>query len=277
MRLSKLLASRGVASRREAERMIADGKVTVNGETVLEVVPVDPAEDHVMIEGQPLPAKPPPVYLLYYKPRGVVVTRDDPQGRTCIFDEIDLPHRAESVGRLDIDTEGALLLTNDGDVAYALTHPKHQVPKRYMAKVYRTPDDGDLKAIRTGLYLDDGRTAPAKCRIVETTETGNAWVEVTVTEGRNRLIRRMFEQLGHPVSKLRRESFATVSIRGMLRGQVRPLTGQEVRRLKDLADGKKPSSAGKKKGKGFAKAKPKKKRHGKHKPRHRQKRHRNRS
>jgi len=272
MRLSKLLASRGVASRREAEKLIREGLVAVNGETVTEVVPVDPMNDVVTIDGRPLPKAPPAVYFLYYKPRGLVVTRDDPEGRKSIFDELDLPQRAEPVGRLDMDTEGALLLTNDGDLAYALTHPKHQVPKRYLAKVYRTPDDRDLKAIRDGVFLEDGKTAPAKCRVVETTDTQNAWVEVTVTEGRNRLIRRIFQQLGHPVSKLRRESFATVSIRGMERGQVRPLTPTEIRRLKDLAAGKKPSAAGKKKGKGFAKAKPKKKRHGQHKARGQQRR-----
>ncbi len=266
-RLSKLLAARGVASRREAERLIAQGKVEVNGQVVLEVVPVDPTEDRITIEGRPLPKQPPMVHYLYYKPRGLVVTRDDPEGRKSIFDELDLPHRAEPVGRLDIDTEGALLLTNDGDLAYALTHPKHEVPKRYLAKVYRTPDLRDLTAIREGLYLEDGKTAPAKARVTEATDNHNAWVEITVTEGRNRLIRRMFAQLGHPVSKLRRESFATISIRGMERGQIRPLTPSEIKRLQDLAAGKKPASAGKKKGKGFAKAKPKKKRHGRHKPR----------
>jgi pseudouridine synthase len=267
MRLSKLLASRGVASRREAERMIAEGKVEVNGEVVTEVILVDPEDDRIFVDGRPLPKAPPLVHYLYYKPRGLVVTRDDPEGRKSIFDEVDLPHRVEPVGRLDMDTEGALLLTNDGDLAYALTHPKHQVPKRYLAKVYRTPDKRDLDAISNGVFLEDGKTAPAKCRVVEATDNHNAWVEVTVTEGRNRLIRRMFAQLGHPVSKLRRESFATISIRNMDRGQIRPLTPSELQRLRDLAAGKKPASAGKKKGKGFAKAKPKKKRHGKHKPR----------
>lgn len=267
VRLSKLLAARGVASRREAERLIAEGKVAVNGDIVTEVVPVDPETDDIVVDGEPLPKPPPALYYLYYKPRGVVVTRDDPEGRTSLFDEVDLPHRVESVGRLDMDTEGALLLTNDGDLAYALTHPKHQVPKRYLVKCYRTPDQRDLDAIRNGIFLDDGKTAPAMCRVVEATDNHNAWVEVTVTEGRNRLVRRMFAQLGHPVSKLRRESFATLSIRGMERGQIRPLSPAEIQRLREIAAGKKPASAGKKKGKGFAKAKPKKKRHGQHKPR----------
>ena len=191
----------------------------------------------------------------------------DREGRRSLFDEIDLPHRVEPVGRLDMDTEGALLLTNDGELAYALTHPKHQIPKRYRAKVYRTPDQRDLRAIEAGVFLEDGRTAPAKARVVEATDKENAWVEITVTEGRNRLIRRIFQQLGHPVSKLRRETFATISIRGMERGQIRALTGIEIARLQDLASGRKPSSAGKKKGKGFAKAKPKHQRPGRKKPR----------
>ena len=267
IRLSKLIASRGMASRREAEALIADGKVTVNGAVVKEVVPVEAEHDRIVVDGRPLPKAPPLVYFLYYKPRGLVVTRDDPEGRPSLFDEVELPHRAEPVGRLDMDTEGALLLTNDGDLAYALTHPKNQVPKRYKVKVYRTPDEGDLKALREGVFLEDGRTSPAKVRIVDATDASNAWIEITVTEGRNRLVRRMFQQLGHPVSKLRRESFATLSIRGMERGQIRPLTGAEVRRLQDMAAGKKPAAAGRKRGKGFAKAKPKHQRPGKKKPR----------
>jgi pseudouridine synthase len=264
IRLAKLLAQRGIASRRAAERLIEEGQVTVNGELATGVVLVDPEVDHVRVEGRPLPPPPRPVYFVLYKPKGCITTRDDPEGRPTVFDLLgDLGTKVESVGRLDFDTEGALLLTNDGDLANALTHPKNQIPKRYLAKVYRTPDDRDLEALRTGVFLDDGKTAPAKARIVERTDTENAWVEITVTEGRNRLVRRMLSTLGHPVSKLRRESFATVSIRGMERGQVRPLTGEEIARLRDLAAGTKPARAGRKSsGKGFAKAKPRKARHG---------------
>lgn len=257
IRLAKLLAQRGVASRREAERLIAEGEVTVNGQVASGVVLVDPERDRVRIGGRPLPPEPQRVYYVLYKPRGCITTRDDPDGRPTVFDHLgDLARAVEAVGRLDFDTEGALLLTNDGDLANALTHPKNQIPKRYLAKVYRRPDDRDLERIRTGVFLEDGKTAPAKARVLETTDKDNAWVEVTVTEGRNRLVRRMLATLGHPVSKLRRESFATVSIRGMERGQFRPLTGEEVQRLRDLAAGIRPDRAGRKKGKGFAKAKP---------------------
>lgn len=263
VRLAKLLSERGVASRREAERMIAQGVVTVNGEVAEGVVLVDPEADVIRVDGKRLPKPPPLVYYLLYKPKGCITGRDDPEGRPSVFDVLgDIGIKVEPVGRLDFDTEGALLLTNDGDLANALTHPKNRVPKRYLAKVYRTPDARDLESIEKGIFLEDGKTAPAKARIVEQTGKDNAWVELTVTEGRNRLVRRMLGKLGHPVSKLRRESFATLSVRGMERGQVRVLTGEEVQRLRDLAAGVKPSRAGQKRGEGFAKPKPKKRRHG---------------
>jgi pseudouridine synthase len=227
------------------------------------VVVVDPDADVIRVDGKGLPRPPEPLYLLLYKPKGCITGRDDPEGRPSVFDVLgDVGAKVEPVGRLDFDTEGALILTNDGDLANALTHPKNRVPKRYLAKVYRTPDERDLKAIEDGVFLEDGRTAPAKARILEQTGKDNAWVEITVTEGRNRLVRRMLGKLGHPVSKLRRESFATISIRGMERGEVRPLTGEEVQRLRDLAAGVRPQKAGQKRGEGFAKPKPKKRRHG---------------
>ena len=266
MRLSKLMAQRGTASRREAEELIAAGRVSVNGQIVRQTVLVNPETADVRVDGKPLPDAPPKVYYLMYKPRGCITGRNDPKGRKSVLDFVEgFPFRVEPVGRLDYDTEGALLLTNDGDLANSLTHPSRKIPKRYTVKVYRTPDAGDLRAIATGIYLDDGKTAPAKVRVVEATDKTNAWVEVTVTEGRNRLVRRMFEKLGHPVSKLRRESFATLSIRGLERGQIRELTRNELRRVQDLADGVRPERAGQKKGKGFAKAKPKTRRLGRRK------------
>jgi 23S rRNA pseudouridine2605 synthase len=266
IKLSKLLSERGVASRREAEVLIEEGRVTVNGEpaNVEQRVTTD---DAVRVDGRVLPEAPPLVYYLLYKPKGYITGRDDPGGRKSVLDLVEhLKIKVEPVGRLDFNTEGALLLTNDGGLAHKLTHPSTSVPKRYAVKVYRTPDEKDLAAIRDGrVFLEDGPTLPAKVRITEQTDTENAWVEVTVTEGRNRLVRRMFEALGHPVAKIRRESFATISIRDMERGQIRPLTSEEVRRLRDMAEGTKPSSAGRLRRKaGFAQPKPKKKRHGKH-------------
>jgi len=270
IRLNKLLAERGIASRRESDSIIEAGRVTVDGRVGTVQERVDPDEVDVRLDGYPLPDAPPRVYFLLYKPRGYITGRNDPRGRKSVLDLVGhLPVRVEPVGRLDFDTEGALLMTNDGVLAHRLTHPSSQVPKRYRAKVYRTPDARDLELIRKGkVYLDDGATLPAKVRVVEQTDTENAWVEITVIEGRNRLIRRMFEKLGHPVAKLRRESFATLSLRGMERGDVRPLTGEEIRRIEDLAEGKKPTRAGKlRRKKGFAKPTPKKKRHGRHKSR----------
>ena len=256
-RLSKVIASRGVASRREAETMIANGRVTVNHQVATGLTFVE-ADDEIKVDGKMLPVEPPKVYYLMYKPRGYITGRNDPEGRKSVLDLVeDIRFRVEPVGRLDFDTEGALVLTNDGELANQLTHPSRKVPKRYLAKVYRTPSDKTLKAIETGVFLEDGRTHPAKVRVADTTDKTNSWIEVTVTEGRYRLIRRMFAQLGHPVAKLRRESFGTISLRNMERGQIRPLNKTEVARLQELARGVNPSKAGKKRGKGFAKAKPK--------------------
>ncbi len=260
-RLAKVLARHGVASRREAEKMITDGLVTVDGETVLHPgEPVDPRSVEIRVDGKPLPRPPRLLYFAAYKPRGLITTRDDPDGRPSVHEMVEhISERLEPVGRLDMDTEGLLLFTNDGDLAHALTHPSNQVPRRYMAKVWKTPDDKTMKRIRRGVKLEDGSTGPCKARVVDATEGGNAWVELTVTEGRNRLIRRLMDAVGHPVSKLRRESFGTVSLRGLERGKVRPLSGDEVARLRDIAEGTAPDSAGHrfKYKKGFARPKPK--------------------
>jgi 23S rRNA pseudouridine2605 synthase len=246
VRLSKLMASRGVASRREAEAWIGEGRVTVNGQTVTQVVEVDPTVDVVRVDGQVLPREPKKAYFLLYKPRGYITGRDDPEGRPSVHDLVEkLGIRLEPVGRLDFDTEGALLMTNDGDLAHSLAHPSKKVPKRYLAKVYRTPSRDQLDLIEQGkVFLEDGKIQPALVRVVDATDKENAWVEITVTEGRNRLVRRIFQQIRHPVSKLRRITFATLSIRGMERGDVRPLTADELRRVFDLADGKRPERAG---------------------------------
>jgi pseudouridine synthase len=264
IRLAKHIASRGVASRREAEKMINEGRIAVNGTIVTEVATfVDPRRDRVKLDDRNLPREPRKVYLILYKPRGYITGRDDPEGRKSVLELVGkIRERVEPVGRLDYDTEGVLILTNDGDLAHKLCHPSTKVPRRYLAKVYRTPDHADLKLIEKGrVFLEDGPTLPALARVVEQTDKTNAWVEITVTEGRNRLIRRMMAKLGHPVSKLRRESFGTISLRGMERGQVRELRPDELRRLQDISEGVVPKKAGRvKQRKGFAKAKPKKRR-----------------
>jgi len=259
-RISKVIARSGLASRREAEGLVEEGRVQVNGEVIHHPGhPVRP-DDRILVDDNPLPQPARYVYYLLNKPRGVITGRNDPEERKSVFDLLSsISERVEPVGRLDMDTEGVLLLTNDGDLAHKLTHPSMHVPKRYMVKVWREPDEKTLNRLRSGIRLEDGRTAPCKIRVTERTDSGNAWLEVTVTEGRNRLIRRMLEHVNHPVSKLRRESFATISARNCERGHVRKLTGEELRRLREIAEGVNPNKAGQKSRykKGFAKPKPK--------------------
>lgn len=234
MRLAKLLQQRGIASRRAAEDLIRSGVVIVNGEVALVTTPVDPENDVVQVHGQRLPAPQKKAYYVLNKPRGYITTRSDPQGRPSVLDLVkQLPVRVEAVGRLDFDTEGVLLLTNDGDLAHALTHPSREVPKRYVATVEGVPTEAALEKIRTGVKLDDGWTAPAKAKLLKA--TGDARVEVTVHEGRNRLIRRMLKTVGYPVFALRRERFASISAEGMEMGAVRELTDAEVQDLRILA------------------------------------------
>jgi 23S rRNA pseudouridine2605 synthase/16S rRNA pseudouridine516 synthase len=235
VRLAKVLAEHGIASRRKAEEMIRAGSVSVNGRTVRDVTLVDPETDTIAIDGKPLSVRPPRHYYLLNKPRGYITGRADVRGRKTVLDlAAGLPVRVEPVGRLDYDTEGALLLTNDGQLAHALTHPSKGVPKTYLAVVEGIPNGTVLKAVRSGIELDDGPTAPAKARFVGS-ERGNSILEITVTEGRNRLIRRMMRQLGHPVVELRRTRFGSISLEGLPLGELRPLAEEELAALRNLA------------------------------------------
>ena len=257
-RISKIIAHAGVASRREAERLLEAGEVQLNGEIVYHPgTTAVVGQDRIVVSGKELPSAPPRVYYAAYKPRGMITTRDDPQGRTSVMELVThLAERVEPIGRLDLQTEGLLIFTNDGELSHKLTHPSTEVPKRYHVKVWKEPDERSMKRLRNGVFLDDGKTKPAKVRVLESTDSGNTWLEITVTEGRNRLVRRMFEAVGHPVSKLRRVSFGTVALGRLERGQIRPLTGDEINRLRDLAEGRKAEQAGKTRyKKGFARPK----------------------
>jgi 23S rRNA pseudouridine2605 synthase len=238
-RLAKVIARSGASSRRQAEELVYEQRVQVNGQIATHPGhPVDPAVDAILLDGKPIVPRTEGdlAYFLFHKPKGLVTTRSDEQGRATIFDHLgDLPVRVESVGRLDLDTEGALLLTNDGMLAHKLTHPSSRVEKRYLAKVHRTPEPRTLRRIEQGIELDDGMTAPCVVKVLETTDAGNAWIEVAVTEGRNRLVRRLFEAVGHPVSKLRRIAFAGLTVEGLPVGAIRPLTAREIRSLQALA------------------------------------------
>ncbi|HUF54065.1 MAG TPA: pseudouridine synthase [Dehalococcoidia bacterium] len=235
MRLAKLIAQRGIASRRKAEELIAEGRVTVNGEMALITTPVDPEADVVEINGQRLPKEPAKAYYLLNKPGGYITGRGDTRGRQTVLDLVkELPVRVEPVGRLDYDTEGALLLTNDGEMAFGLTHPSRGVEKVYRARVEGRPMAEDMAAIERGIPLEDGVTKPAKARIVSRGDKSSV-VEITVTEGRNRMIRRMMSYLGHHVMDLTRMSFGGISIEGLKLGKVRRLNEREVAALSKQA------------------------------------------
>jgi 23S rRNA pseudouridine2605 synthase len=242
-RLHKLLAAAGVASRRAAEKMILEGRVTVNGRVVTELgTKSDLDSDHVKVDGKLV--RPPSVhrYVLLNKPRGLVVTRDDPDGRPTVFALLGrrVPGRLVAVGRLDTDSEGLLLLTNDGALVQKLTHPSGGCRKEYEVKVSGIPTPARLARLRRGIRLDDGvKTAPAAIELVETTPErngvgGNSWLKVTLGEGRSRQIRRMFAAVGHPVSKLRRVAIGPVRDRVLPVGGFRDLSPREVAALRAI-------------------------------------------
>lgn len=248
-RVSKLIARAGIASRRAAEEMIVQGRVSVNGHFVTEPgIKADLSVDKVTVDGRPLRAtERETVVILFHKPRNVMTTRDDPGGRHTVFDA--LPHKyakLHPVGRLDFDTSGVLLLTDDGALTHLLTHPSHGVEKVYEARVRGEVKEAALNVLRKGVMLDDGKTAPAKVKVVAQREK-NALIEITIKEGRNRQVRRMLEAVGHPVSSLRRVSFGGVQLEGLPAGEHRVLLKGEVHELRKKAEGKQ------KRGAGFAK------------------------
>ena len=236
MRLQKYLALSGVASRRASEKLIADGHVAVNGLTVTEMgVQVDETADLITVDRQPVTIEAEKHYLAYYKPIGEVTTVSDPEGRATVMDRFrDYPVRLYPVGRLDYDSEGLLLLTNDGDLMNSLLHPSHEVEKAYLVKVSNHVSEETLRRLRAGVTLDDGRmTSPAEARLVRY-ETFASVVMVTIHEGRNRQVRRMFSAVGHEVVSLKRVGFAGIKLGDLPRGQWRRLTDREVARLKEL-------------------------------------------
>ena len=229
MRLQKYLALSGVASRRASERLIAEGHVAVNGQTITEMgVQVEP-DDQVTVDGAPVAIQEEKHYLAYYKPVGEVTTVSDPEGRATVMDKFrDYPVRLYPVGRLDADTTGLILLTDDGALAHRLTHPSFEVPRTYHAKVRRAPvRDDALRALREGVELDDGRTAPARAKRLAPDR-----VEITIHEGRKRQVRRMFEAVGHPVVALERVRFGPLWLGKLEEGQHRRLTADEVEKLR---------------------------------------------
>ncbi|MZP28167.1 pseudouridine synthase [Heliobacterium undosum] len=245
VRLQKLLAAHGVASRREAEAMIRAGRVRINGTVVREQgVRVDEAQDVIEVDGRALERREAPVYYALYKPRGVVTTCKDPQGRQTVIGLLPgVNERVYPVGRLDQDTEGLLLLTNDGQLAFRLTHPRFGVEKTYRARLRDDVSDGALKALAEGIKLEDGVTAPAEVRLLRR-EGGATWIEIKIHEGRKRQIRRMGDAIGHPVIDLERISFGPITLGKLKPGEVRPLTPAELRALKSAAGMKEATAPG---------------------------------
>jgi 23S rRNA pseudouridine2605 synthase/16S rRNA pseudouridine516 synthase len=237
-RLHKVLARAGVASRRASERLIAEGKVTVNGRTIREMGhQVDPSRDAIKVDGRRILLEPrAPTYLMLHKPRGYVTTLRDPEGRPTVADLVRVPARVFPVGRLDYASEGLLLLTDDGDLAAALMHPRRGVEKTYAVKVRGTPAPDAVARLAAGSVRVHGRPAePASVKVVR--PGANGWIEVTVTEGRKHLVRLLLEAVGHPVLRLRRIRYGGVALGKLPPGGWRRLTRPEVTRL-ELAAGR---------------------------------------
>ena len=230
MRLAKYLAHSGVASRRRAEELVAAGRVRVGGEVVRDPARDVEHESGVEVDGRPVSPEPREVWVLN-KPAGVTSTAREPGRRRAVTDLIDSPRRLYPVGRLDADSTGLILLTNDGELANRLTHPRFEVPRTYRARLRRPPSDGDLRRLRQGVELDDGPTAPARVRRISPRV-----IELTIREGRNRQVRRMVEAVGNEVVELRRTAFGPLRLGELREGEARRLRTAELRRLwKDAA------------------------------------------
>ncbi|MEJ2470219.1 MAG: pseudouridine synthase [Desulfuromonadales bacterium] len=233
-RLQKIIAAAGHCSRRRAEQLIAEGRVRIDGRVATLGEQADPETCRIQIDGQPLRTAERPVYVLLNKPIGVVTSLRDPAGRPVVTDLVkEIPERLFPVGRLDINTAGLLLLTNDGELANRLAHPSHQVAKRYLVKARGHLSDDALHQLAAGVQLEDGPTAPARVDKVRV-HGRHTWFEITIHEGRNRQVRRMCEALGHQVSRLIRIGYAFLTLDDLAPGQKRFLTKAEVKRLQNL-------------------------------------------
>ena len=235
-RLQKVIAHAGITSRRKAEQLILDGRVTVNGKVVKELGVKVTSNDKIEVEGIPLEREK-PVYFAMYKPRGVISSVSDDKGRKVVTDFLpEIEERIYPIGRLDYDTSGILLLTNDGDFANALMHPKYEVDKQYIAKVKGILTKEAIRSLERGVMLEDGKTSPAKVKMISIDKKKNTSIyEIVIHEGRNRQVRRMFEAVGHPVLKLRREKYGFLTLQGLQPGDARELTPHEVKQLRALA------------------------------------------
>jgi len=237
-RLQKLIARAGLCSRREADRMIQEGRVTVNGTVAQPGDRADLARDHVKVDGKRLPSPEPQRYLLVYKPRGVMTTCDDPEERTTIVDLVRpvVRERVFPVGRLDYHSEGLIILTNDGDLAARLGHPRYGVVREYLVKVRGDLNDDELKQLMNGTVVEGRLVRPLRARRESTTRSaGNSWWRVEVAEGRTHEVRELFFRAGHPVQRLRRTAIGPIRDTELRPGDFRELGRDEVRALRNAS------------------------------------------
>jgi pseudouridine synthase len=231
-RLQKILSRCGVASRRKAEELILDGLVKVNGRVATLGMKADISRDHIKVKGRLINQVESFTYLLFHKPPGCLTTLHDEEGRPTVMDYLKrVRTRVYPVGRLDFNSEGLLILTNDGDLANAILHPRSKMPKTYRVKIDGFLDEKDMKKLEAGIVLEDGKTAPAKVRVAKKLQA-NSWVDITIHEGRKRQVRRMFERIRHPVIRLIRTKINGLSLSGLAPGQYRYMSQDEVKSLK---------------------------------------------
>lgn len=233
-RLQKILSEAGIASRREAEAMILAGRVQVNGRPVAQLgTKADPERDKVTVDGRPVTIPKKKVYTLFHKPVNVMVTRHDPQGRPTIYDYLKgVGERVNPVGRLDFDSEGLILLTNDGELHAKLTHPRHEIPKIYQVKISGRLSPDALKRLKEGIDIGGYVTQPCAAKVFKE-NPHNCWIEIQLTEGKNRQVRRTIEALGHKVLRLVRIGIGPFRLEGLKKGEWRPLTRFEIAAIQE--------------------------------------------
>lgn len=231
-RLQKIIAEMGIASRRAAEEMIIAGRVTLNGKPAEIGMKADPLKDHIKVDGKLLVNPEKKVYFVFNKPRGVLTSLGDPEGRPTVTDFLKgIKQRVFPVGRLDYDSEGMILLTNDGELAHAVLHPSKKIPKTYLVKVKGVLEKEEMERLRKGIRLDRTVTAPAKVKPLRKTDN-NSWIEMTIYEGKKRQIRRMLEKVGHPVMRLMRIRIDGIEMGKIKPGEFRRLSSEELEKIK---------------------------------------------
>lgn len=232
-RLQKYMAACGVASRRKSEEIIGEGRVRVNGEVVNSVIMIDPDRDRVEVDGKIIKREERKVYIMLNKPTGIITSSKDQFDRKTVIDIIDVEERVFPVGRLDFDTSGLIILTNDGDVAYKMTHPSHEIDKVYVAEVHGVPTLEEMEWFRRGLKIEDYTTSPAEIRILKENESRST-LEIKIHEGRNRQVRKMCDRIGHPVISLKRIKVGRIYLGDLAEGEWRYLYEEEVNYLKTI-------------------------------------------